>query len=140
MRSPNRARNICSIVDAGLTERVAPNPRMNKAQVHIESGNIANDQLLVRDIIVETRDRFKLFDNRETSRVPKTIISIVEREHYGFGLGARIVDKLIIVDFNRGKSPSPAFDDVYKFIAAKLFAAFPQNAKEANENEFIPPR
>jgi hypothetical protein len=111
---------------------------MNKGQIHIEANDVVKDELTVREILVETRDEFGLFDNSETSRVPKTILSMCEREHYGFGLGARIVDKLIIVDFNRRKSPSPVFDDIYKFITAKLFAAFPRNAKEARESEFIP--
>jgi hypothetical protein len=111
---------------------------MNKAQIHIETSDVAKDQLFVREILVDAQRKFSLFDNSETSRVPGTIISTVEREHYGFGLGAGIVGKLIIVDFSRHKSPSSIFDDVYEFITAKLFLAFPQRAERADESEFIP--
>lgn len=111
---------------------------MKEAQIHIETSDIVKDQLIVREILVDAQKKFSLFDNSETSRVPKTIISIVEREGYGFGLGARIVNNLIIVDFSRHKSQSRVFGDVYEFITSKLFSTFSQNAKRAEENDFIP--
>src|SRR5580658_818003 len=110
---------------------------MKKAQIHIKIDNVVKDQSIIESILAETCEKFQLFDNTKTSRVPQTIKSIVEREHYGFGFGARIVEKLIIVDFSPRNTHSPIFNDIYNFVVSKLFLAFSDRVKEANETEFI---
>ena len=62
---------------------------MKTARIHINASELAEDRSNLKTVLVETFDRFGLFDNSETSRVPETIISIVEREHYGFGIGGK---------------------------------------------------
>ena len=112
---------------------------MIKRQIHIAYKDIVVDRPVVDKIFSAAAKMFNLFDNTLTSRVPNTIKSIVEKDGYGFGLGARVVDKLIVVDFFPNRSPvSLIFDDVCQYIDTELSLAFPENLHEAKEHEFVP--
>lgn len=110
---------------------------MEKIQIHIKIDDVVKDHQTVERILVEACEKFQLYENTKTSKVPQTLISIIEHEQSGFGLGARIVEKRIIVDFFPHKHGSPKFDDVCDFVMSKLFLAFPERARKATEVEFI---
>ena len=69
----------------------------------MKATNLDADRKIVEEILLATVAKFNLFDNTSTSRVPDTIKSMVERNGYGFGLGARVVGNSIFVDFNSTK-------------------------------------
>jgi hypothetical protein len=108
---------------------------MNRTQIHIKSDDVANGRLQVEQVLVAAARKFGLFDNTVTSRVPNTIKSLVEREGFGFGLGGRVVDDLIIVDFYPHGDTPQQFRDIYHDIAAELAQKFPGGAKEVREDE-----
>lgn len=110
---------------------------MENIQVHIKSIDIDNDRLIVEAILIEAAKKFNLFDNTGTSKVKHTIKSLVEREHYGFGLGARIANNLIIVDFFPRDTTSPIFKLICEFVFDKLVLSFQKNAVQAKVDEFI---
>jgi hypothetical protein len=110
---------------------------MKNKQIHITINEISKNRTVVDRILCEAAKKYQLFDNTATSKVPNTIRSLVEREHYGFGLGARIVNELIVVDFFPHKRPSSVFNDVCKFVVDNIFLAFPNNSEEAKESAFI---
>jgi len=68
--------------------------------------------------------RFELFDNSVTSRVPDTIRSLVEKIGAGFGLGARVVGGLIVLDFHPRGERSEKFAAVLEFITSGLQQMF----------------
>ena len=107
---------------------------IRKSQVEIKIRNLDTDRVTVEKILLTSAAKFALFDNTHTSRVPNTIRSIVEREGYGFGLGARILESSIFVDFNRPKNDSPKFDEVREFILNELRTAFQSELHEVWEN------
>lgn len=106
-------------------------------QIQVKLHDAVHDQAAVERILREASEKFRLFDNTATSKVPNTIRSIVEREHHGFGLGARIVNDLIVVDFFPHKNPAAVFNDVRKFVMDSLFLTFPNNVQEMKEGTFI---
>jgi hypothetical protein len=108
---------------------------MERNQIQLKSKDILRDKLVVEKILLNVAEKFHLFDNTITSKVPNTIKSLVEREHYGFGIGARVVAELIIVDFVPHKNPPPRFEELCRDIKTDLFHAFPGKAKEFDENE-----
>ena len=111
---------------------------MKNRQLHIGLGNALNERLVVENIFVSAVNKYNLFDNTKTSRVPSTIKSIVEREGYGFGLGARIIGNSIIVDmFPNNSLANQLFAEVCEYIKNELFLLFNNQIREVNENDFI---
>jgi hypothetical protein len=108
---------------------------VSKTQIQVKSDDMVRAQMQVERILAAAARKFDLFDNTVTSAVPNTIKSLVEREHAGFGLGARIVGDLIIVDFNPRGDTSQKFRDIYHDIISKLAQMFPNRIKEVRENE-----
>jgi hypothetical protein len=108
---------------------------VNRTQIQIKGDNVANDRLVVEQIMLAAAKKFDLFDNTVTSRIPDTIKSFVEREHSGFGLGSRIVDGLIIIDFcPRGGIPQK-FHEIYHDVATESAQKFPGGVKEVSEED-----
>jgi hypothetical protein len=97
---------------------------MKLSQVEIKTANLDTDKKIVEGIFLAATVKFNLFDNTETSKVPDTIKSIVERKGFGFGLGARVVGNSIFVDFNRMKGDSQKFEQVHQFISEELKRTF----------------
>jgi hypothetical protein len=110
---------------------------VKNTQVQIRLNDALEDRAVVERILLETSKKFQLFDNTATSKVQDTIKSLVEREHHGFGLGARIVNGLIVIDFFPHRNPPPMFNDVRQFVMDNLFLAFPNNAQEIGADKFI---
>jgi hypothetical protein len=108
---------------------------MNRTQIQVKPDDLAKGRMQVERILVAAAKKFDLFDNTATSKVPKTIKSLVEGEHRGFGLGTRIVDDLIIVDFNPRGDTSQKFRDLYHDLAVELARIFPDGIKEVREDE-----
>lgn len=104
-----------------------------KSQVRIEFADLDEGKIIVEKILLTAADRFKLYDNSHTSRVPDTIKSIVEGDGVGFGLGARVVENTICVDFLPNNSDSLKFDGVREFILDELRKAFRLELKEISE-------
>jgi hypothetical protein len=110
---------------------------LKKSQVRIEFANLDADRVVVEKILLAAADKFNLYDNTETSRVPDTIKSVVESKGFGFGVGARVVKNSIFVDFNRGKNDSPKFDEVHDFILSELQNVFQKRPQEIWEDDPI---
>lgn len=106
---------------------------MKKKQFQLESEDIFHDSLCVQKILFAAAHKFDLFDNTVTSRMPNTINSFSEREHFGFGLGARIADKLILIDFNPRGGMSEKLNNIIQCIKTELLHAFPGKVKEICE-------
>jgi hypothetical protein len=103
---------------------VNPPVRYPKSQVRIEFKDFDKDKAVLEKILLSAASKFNLYDNSDESRVPHTIRSIAERKGFGFGLGARVVENYIFIDFMRGRSQSPKFDEVHDFILNELKAIF----------------
>ena len=76
-----------------------PPVRHPKSQVRIKFKDLDADKAVVDKIFLAALNKFNLYDNTYTSRVPHTIRSIVEGKGVGFGLGARVVENYIYVEF-----------------------------------------
>jgi hypothetical protein len=87
--------------------------------------------------MLDTSKKFGLFDNTTSSTVPQTIRSIIEKDRYGFGLGARIVGETLVVDIFPNKSPSNKFEEICDHLTAQVFKCFPKCAREVSEAEII---
>lgn len=111
-----------------------------KTQVHLQDAANASDRNRVEQILDATAVKFGLTDNTITSRVPDTIRSIVERQGYGFGIGGRVVNQIIIIDFFPNKSPSTAFPAIKEHIISELCQAFGDRVYFPKEAEHIPTR
>jgi hypothetical protein len=107
-----------------------------KSQVCIESKNLEADRAVIDKILAAACDKFSLYDNSDESRVPDTIRSIVERKGFGFGLGGRVVEKSIFVDFNPCHGKESKFDEVHDFILAELKASFGVDLGEILEGTY----
>jgi hypothetical protein len=115
-----------------------PKP-MNRRQFRIELADVPNDRQTVESIFLSVAKKFGFFDNTITSRIPDTIKSVVEREGYGFGFGARIVGNSIIVDMFPNNSPAEElYAGVCKYIEVRLIQLFNNRICEVSEKEFIP--
>ena len=79
-------------------------------------------------------------DTTVTSRVPNTIRCYSERVGYGFAIGARIFDELIIVDFFSGKESSVHFAPMVKRITFELQRIFCERIYIPQKSEFIKPQ
>jgi hypothetical protein len=108
---------------------------MNRTQIQVKPDDIVSGRLQVEQLLLVAEKKFGLFDNTPTSRIPNTVRSLVEREGGGFGLGARIVDDLILVDFNPRGDTSQKFHDLYHDMVVELARTFPDKIKEVRENE-----
>jgi hypothetical protein len=114
---------------------------MNKRQLQIKWESKVDERRSVENIFILATEKFHLFDNTPTSRVPNTIKSIVERDGFGFAFGARVVSDLIIVDMFPRKSPSEQlFAEICNFLQTELFKIFPTQIREFEDEEpgFIP--
>jgi hypothetical protein len=96
---------------------------MEKLQFKIISA-VPEDRSRVDEVLMAAAARFELFDNSITSRVPDTIRSLVEKIGAGFGLGARVVGELIVLDFNPRGERSEKFSAVLEFITTGLQQIF----------------
>jgi len=103
------------------------------SQIQIETANLDESKSIVEKILLMALDKFNLYDNSHTSRVPDTIKSIVEGEGIGFGLGARVANNIIYVDFFPRKNNSSKFFEVHQFILSELREAFQLELKEIEE-------
>lgn len=110
---------------------------VRESQIKIESANLDSDRAAVEKVLLAATNKFNLYDNSHTSRVPGTIRSIVEGNGFGFGLGARVVQNSIFVDFNRDKNNSQKFDDVHVFILDELREVFEIELLEVWEDDPI---
>jgi hypothetical protein len=106
---------------------------MERKQIQILSHDVLKDSLVVEKIFLNAAEKFSLFDNTTTSRVPKTIKSLVEGNGFGFGMGGRIVNEYIIVDFNARGSTSDKFQKLYQFMLTELSSSFVK-VREVSEN------
>ena len=111
---------------------------MNVQQLHIRDSVPSEDVQHVERVLLNAASRFALADNTHTSRVPNTIRSYSEKLGYGFGLGARVVRDLIIVDFNRRSEPSPEFPAVVEHIHSELRRVFGDRVYLSRAAEQIP--
>jgi hypothetical protein len=105
-----------------------------KSQVRIKFKDLDADKAAVERILLEAAAKFDLYDNSDESWVPDTIRSIAEGKGFGFGLGARVVEEYIFVDFMRHKSESPKFDQAHDFIWNELENAFHVELEEIWED------
>jgi hypothetical protein len=96
---------------------------MDKPQFKIISAS-PEDRSRVDEVLMAAAARFELFDNSITSRVPDTIRSLVEKIGAGFGLGACVVDGLIVLDFHPCGERSEKFSAVLEFITSGLQRIF----------------
>jgi hypothetical protein len=106
-----------------------------KSQIQIETANLNESKVIVEKILLTSVEKFNLYDNSHTSKVPDTIRSIVEEKGFGFGLGARIAKDIIYVDFFPKKNPSPKFYEVHQFILSELRKAFQLELREIEEGD-----
>lgn len=106
-----------------------------RSQIQIEIKNLDEDVAAVEKILLAAVLKFNLYDNTHTSRVLNTVRSIVEGKGFGFGLGARMVEDSIFVDFNRMKTTSVRFEAVHDFILDELKSAFQVELKEIWEGD-----
>lgn len=108
--------------------------RFPKSQVRIELKDLNADKAIVEKILLAALAKFNLHDNSDTSRVPHTIRSVVEGKGFGFGLGARVVENFMFVDFNPGGNNPPKFAEVHDFILDGLKNAFHVQLEEIWED------
>ena len=108
---------------------------MENFQLQIKFENLAADKAAVDKMLLTAAGKFNLFDNTDTSRVLETIRSIVEEKGFGFGLGARVQNDLIVVDFFPRPNPTQKFQEVYSLIFSDLVNAFPGISKVIQEGD-----
>ena len=108
---------------------------MSRKQIQIKSVDVLNDRRIVENALLTAAEKFRLLDNTVTSRVPNTIRSFVEKDGSRIGIGARIINDLIIVDFNSLGDPPQSFIDIYASIFAEMLPSFSGSIREATDEE-----
>jgi hypothetical protein len=108
-----------------------------KTQFHIRLASGIDDQILVKQILLSAAEKFGVADNTVTSREPETICCLTERPGYGFGLGARVVGEMVIVDFNPHGETSPLFCAVEDFIKTESIRVFGERVYFPTSSEYI---
>lgn len=108
---------------------------MKKYQHQIKFENLAADRAAVEKILLAAASKFNLFDNTYESTIPETIRSIVEGKGVGFGLGARVRNDLILVDFFPRPNLLPKFQEIYNFILDDLVNTFPGISKVIHDGD-----
>jgi hypothetical protein len=109
---------------------------MDKPQIQIKLEKSEDSQIVER-ILVAAAEKFGLVDNSVTSRVPNTIRSFVEGVGFGFGIGARNVESLILIDFNPRTTQSEKFNAVYNQIVSDLRESFAERFAFATPGNYI---
>jgi hypothetical protein len=109
---------------------------MIRYQLHILNAT-HDDSLIVLALLSATSEKIRLFDNAFSSRAEGTMASYTEAEGFGFGLGARKLSKLILLDFNSRGIKSVTFDEVYRFIKEELCAKFNDRIRTPELVDFI---
>jgi hypothetical protein len=105
-------------------------------QFHIETAS-PEDKTRVEQVLVTAASKFWLVDTTVTSRVPLTIKCYSEKLGNGFGLGARIVDNLIVLDFNAVGGNTNSFSTTMKFIISELNLLFGHRLQPATKENYI---
>ena len=95
-----------------------------RTQLHIQDASGVEDRARVEQILVSAASEFGIVDTTVASRVPDTIRCYSERIGFGFAIGARVDQSIIIVDFYPGKEPSPCFPAVEERITSELRRVF----------------
>ena len=108
-----------------------------RTQLHIQDASSAEDRARVEQILISAAAEFGIADTIVTSRVPDTIRCYSERIGYGFAVGARVVQKIIIVDFFDGKESSPHFPAVVERITSELGRIFGERIFIPKASEYI---
>ena len=108
---------------------------MKKYQHQIKFENLVTDRAAVEKILLGAASKFNLFDNTYDSTIPETIRSIVEGKGFGFGLGARVRNDLILIDFFPRPNQLSKFQEIYNFILGDLVNAFPRISKVIQEGD-----
>ncbi|HTA95935.1 MAG TPA: hypothetical protein VK769_07405 [Verrucomicrobiae bacterium] len=109
---------------------------MDKPQIQIKLEK-EDDMQVVEKILDAVAEKFGLVDNAVTSCVPNTIRSFAEEIGSGFGLGARVVESLILVDFNPRCGRTDKFNLVFEDIASKLQKIFEERFSFAKADNYI---
>jgi len=109
---------------------------MDKPQIQIKIAK-DDDRQVVEKVLDATAKQFGLVDNTVTSCVPNTIRSLVEEIGARFGLGARVVESLILVDFNPRCGRTDKFNLVFEDITAKLQKIFEERFSFAKTDNYI---
>jgi len=110
-----------------------------KNQLHIKAAANVDDRARVEQILVSAAEKFAMLDTTVTSRVPNTIRCYSESGRRGFAIGARVVDKIVIVDlFDRENSPR--FPDVEEYIISELRRVFGERISVPKESEMVEPQ
>ena len=109
---------------------------MERHQFHIEIAS-PEDKSRVEQVLDTASSQFGLENTTVTSRAPQTIKCYSEKLGAGFGLGARIVDDLIVVDFNALEGHTNSFLTVMQFIVSELQRLFGDRLQAATKNNYI---
>jgi hypothetical protein len=114
-------------------------PLLERRQFQIRYEPVTESREIVDKIFIAAAKKFKLFDNTVTSLAPNTIKSIVEKQWFGFGFGARVVGELIVIDFFPNKSPSTAlYSDISDYLREELINVFREQMREVYGTDVIP--
>ena len=105
-----------------------------KSQFQIKAANVDEEGIQVRKIMLDAASKYGLFENTTTSEVPHTILSLVERSGFGFGLGSRISDGLILVDFNPRGGDLAKLDQIKTHLRHALGRLFRARLMEIMED------
>jgi hypothetical protein len=108
---------------------------MDKLQIQIKLEK-DEDSKAVEKILGAAAEKFRLIDNTVTSLVPNTIQSLIEEMGAGFGLGARVVEPLILVEFNPRCGRTEKFNLVFDYIASELQKLFKGRLSFAKPNNY----
>jgi hypothetical protein len=95
------------------------------------------DRQVVRKILDAAADKFELIDDTVTSLVPNTIRSLIEAIGAGFGLGARVVEPLILVDFYPRCGRTEKFNLVFDYIVSELQKVFSERLSFAKPQNYV---
>jgi hypothetical protein len=109
---------------------------MDKLQIQIKLKK-DDDSNAVGKVLDAAAEKFELIDNTVTSLVPNTIQSLIEEMGAGFGLGARIAEPLILVDFNPRCGRTEKFNLVFDYIVSELQKLFKERLSFAKPHNYI---
>jgi hypothetical protein len=109
---------------------------MDKLQIQIKLEK-DDDSNAVEKVLDAAVKKFGLIDNTVTSLVPNTIQSLIEGMGTGFGLGARVIEPLILVDFNPRCGRTEKFNLVFDHIVSELQKFFKERFSFAKPNNYI---
>src|SRR5687768_9944695 len=113
--------------------------RMMRNDVQFRIRKISDtDETTVKDMVDNIAHRYSMEENTVTSLAERTIVHYTERIGFGYALGARGHDSIILVEASAGRTQSSGYEELVSDLSRELRGRFADSCAESAEADWIP--